>query len=95
MADIIRDGLLSEGFGTPEIVDRSTFQAELDALRVREKAHTREGDAVAAPRRRLPMVKVDGNTPLIGKQPSDDFDLATVPTKSIIYINRIILNLND
>ena len=68
MADIIRDGLLSEGFGTPEIVDRSTFQAELDALRVREKAHTREVDAIAAPRRRLPMVKVDGNTPLIGKQ---------------------------
>jgi predicted dithiol-disulfide oxidoreductase (DUF899 family) len=42
--------------GTPKIVDRSTFQAELDALRVREKAHTREGDAIAAARRRLPMV---------------------------------------
>ena len=34
--------------GAPKIVDRSTFQAELDALRVREKAHTREGDAIAA-----------------------------------------------
>ena len=44
-----------------------TFQAELDALRVREKAHTREGDAIAAVRRRLPMVKVDGTTPLIGE----------------------------
>jgi len=50
----------------PEIVDRSTFQAELDALRLREKAHTREGDAIAAARRRLPMVRVDGATPLIG-----------------------------
>jgi len=50
----------------PEIVDRSTFQAELDALRLREKAHTREGDAIAAARRRLPMVGVDGATPLIG-----------------------------
>jgi predicted dithiol-disulfide oxidoreductase (DUF899 family) len=29
-------------------------------LRVREKAHTREGDAIAAARRRLPMVEVDG-----------------------------------
>jgi predicted dithiol-disulfide oxidoreductase (DUF899 family) len=52
---------------TPKMVDRRTFQAELDALRVREKAHTREGDAIAAARRRLPMVKVDGATPLIGE----------------------------
>ena len=48
------------------VVNRGTFQAELDALRVREKAHTREGDAIAAARRRLPMVEVDGATPLIG-----------------------------
>src|ERR1022692_4905156 len=41
-------------FGIPAVVDRSTFQAKLDALRVREKAHTREGDAIAAARRRLP-----------------------------------------
>jgi predicted dithiol-disulfide oxidoreductase (DUF899 family) len=52
----------------PAMVDRSIFQAELDALRVREKAHTREGDAIAAARRRLPMVEVDGATPLIGKR---------------------------
>jgi predicted dithiol-disulfide oxidoreductase (DUF899 family) len=54
--------------GAPKIVDRSTFQAELDALRVREKAHTREGDAIAAARRRLPMVEVDAATPLIGER---------------------------
>ena len=53
--------------GVPAVVDRSTFQAELDALRVQEKAHTREGDAIAAARRRLPMVEVDGATPLIGE----------------------------
>ena len=35
-------------FGAPKIVDRRTFQAELDALRLREKAHMREGDAIAA-----------------------------------------------
>ena len=40
--------------GAPKVVDRSIFQTELDALRVREKAHTHEGDAIAAARRRLP-----------------------------------------
>jgi predicted dithiol-disulfide oxidoreductase (DUF899 family) len=53
--------------GVPKVVDRDTFHEELDALRVREKAHTREGDAIAAARRRLPMVKVDGATQLIGE----------------------------
>src|ERR671923_1751906 len=50
----------------PAAVDRATFQAELDRLRVREKVHTREGDAIAAARRRLPMVEVDPTTQLIG-----------------------------
>jgi predicted dithiol-disulfide oxidoreductase (DUF899 family) len=50
----------------PAVVERATFQAELDRLRVREKAHTREGDAIAAARRRLPMVEVDANLALIG-----------------------------
>jgi hypothetical protein len=36
---------MRDELGAPKIVDRGTFQAELDALRVREKAHTREGDA--------------------------------------------------
>ena len=52
----------------PKIVDRNTFQAELDALRVQETAHTKQGDAVAAARRRLPMVEVDSATPLIGER---------------------------
>jgi len=50
----------------PPVVDRATFQAELDELRVREKAHTREGDAIAAARRRLPMIEVDPATTLTG-----------------------------
>src|SRR5215468_8869739 len=54
--------------GAPKVVDRSTFQGELEALRVREKDHTKEGDAIAAARRRLPMVRVDGATPLIGER---------------------------
>lgn len=48
--------ILREQFAVPDIVDRATFQAELDMLRAREKAHTDEGDAIAAARRRLPMV---------------------------------------
>src|SRR5579883_1318615 len=55
----------SEKIGAPKIVDRNTFQAELDALRLREKAHTHEGDAIAAARRRLPMVEVNAATPLV------------------------------
>ena len=35
----------------PKVVDRAAFQAEVDALRIREKAHTHEGDAIAAARR--------------------------------------------
>src|SRR5580698_1026561 len=50
----------------PAVVDRHLFQAELDTLRLREKAHTREGDAIAAARRRLPMVEVDANLLLVG-----------------------------
>jgi predicted dithiol-disulfide oxidoreductase (DUF899 family) len=61
----MKDGMTEE-LGTPKIVDRNTFQAELDALRVREKALTREGDAIAAARRRLPMVEVDPAITLIG-----------------------------
>jgi predicted dithiol-disulfide oxidoreductase (DUF899 family) len=52
--------------GMPAVVDHATFQAELDRLRIREKAHTMEGDAIAAARRRLPMVEVDANLALIG-----------------------------
>lgn len=50
----------------PRVTDRSTWQAQLDELRVKEKTHTREGDALAAARRRLPMVEVDPGTPLTG-----------------------------
>ena len=42
----------------PPVVDAQTWQRQLDELRVREKAATRELDAIAAQRRRLPMVKM-------------------------------------
>ena len=50
----------------PEIVDRASWNAQRDALLVREKAHTHEGDAIAAARRRLPMVEVDSDVTLTG-----------------------------
>ena len=50
----------------PPIVDRATFESHIDALRAREKAHTRESDAIAAARRRLPMVEVDARLELLG-----------------------------
>jgi predicted dithiol-disulfide oxidoreductase (DUF899 family) len=50
----------------PPAVDRAAFQAEIEKLRAREKAHTREGDAIAAARRRLPMTEVAADTPLAG-----------------------------
>jgi hypothetical protein len=44
MKDFTRDGL-----GAPKIVDRSTFQAELDALRVLEKAHHEKATRLQPP----------------------------------------------
>lgn len=64
----MKDSTKDKAFAAPDIVDRETFLRQVDALRVREKAHTREGDAIAAARRRLPMVEVDGSTPLIGER---------------------------
>ncbi|MGW2340525.1 DUF899 domain-containing protein [Streptomyces sp. NPDC001661] len=46
------------GNALPPVVDRATWEKELAALRVREKAATRELDAIAAQRRRLPMVEM-------------------------------------
>ena len=51
----------------PPVVDAGTWQRQLDALRAREKAATRELDAIAAQRRRLPMVKMPDYT-LEGEQ---------------------------
>lgn len=50
----------------PPVVDRAAWQAQLDQLLVREKAHTREGDAIAAARRRLPMTPVPADATVVG-----------------------------
>ncbi|MDI3417671.1 DUF899 family protein [Streptomyces luteolus] len=46
----------------PEVVDAETWQRHLDDLRIREKAATRELDAIAAQRRRMPMVEMPDYT---------------------------------
>lgn len=49
----------------PPVVDQQTWRAALEDLRKREKAATRDLDAIAAQRRRLPMVQMPDYT-LIG-----------------------------
>jgi predicted dithiol-disulfide oxidoreductase (DUF899 family) len=57
----------------PPVVDRRSWRIARDRLLAREKAHTYEGDAIAAARRRLPMAPVpsvtvegpDGPVPLL------------------------------
>lgn len=50
----------------PPVVDAATWAQALDELRRREKAATRELDAIAAQRRRLPMVELPEYT-LVGE----------------------------
>jgi predicted dithiol-disulfide oxidoreductase (DUF899 family) len=40
----------------PKVVSQAEWQSARDKLLVKEKAHTRAGDALTAERRRLPMV---------------------------------------
>ena len=51
----------------PPVVDEQTWRAQLAELRAREKAATRELDAIAAQRRRLPMVRLPEYT-LVGAE---------------------------
>ena len=54
--------------GRPPVVDEAAWREARDALLVKEKAHTRAGDALAAERRRLPMLEVDGSAEVVGPQ---------------------------
>jgi predicted dithiol-disulfide oxidoreductase (DUF899 family) len=70
----------------PPIVDLATWQAARDELLVREKAHTRQGDAIAAARRRLPMVEVDGTVEVVGAAgPVPFLDLFQGRDELVIY----------
>ena len=72
--------------GKPPIVDQATWQAARDELLVREKAHTREGDAIAAARRRLPMVEIDGAVEVVGADgPVPFLDLFQGRDELVVY----------
>ncbi|RJQ74437.1 DUF899 domain-containing protein [Pseudonocardiaceae bacterium YIM PH 21723] len=72
--------------GRPPVVDLATWQATRDELLVREKAHTREGDAIAAARRRLPMVELDGTIEVIGADgPVPFLDLFQGHDELVVY----------
>jgi predicted dithiol-disulfide oxidoreductase (DUF899 family) len=70
----------------PQVTDRAAWQEQLDELLVREKAHTREGDAIAAARRRLPMVEVDGSVQVTGEHgPVSLLDVFEGRSQLIVY----------
>ena len=52
--------------GLPRVVSREEWQRERDALLVKEKQMTRALDALAAERRRLPMVEIEKDYPFHG-----------------------------
>ncbi|WP_327236002.1 DUF899 domain-containing protein [Streptomyces sp. NBC_01317] len=72
--------------GKPPVVDLATWQAARDELLVREKAHTHEGDAIAAARRRLPMVEFDGSVEVVGPDgPVPFLDLFQGRDELVVY----------
>ncbi len=72
--------------GRPPVVDLPTWQAARDELLVREKAHTREGDAIAAARRRLPMVEFDATVEVVGADgPVPFLDLFRGRDELVVY----------
>lgn len=71
---------------SPTVVDQAAWQAARDELLLREKAHTREGDAIAAARRRLPMVEVDAKTEVVGPGgPTPFLDLFQGREELLVY----------
>lgn len=80
-------GTAAEGApAVPPVVDRAAWQAARDELLVREKAHTREGDAIAAARRRLPMTEVDASVAVVGPDgPRTLLDLFEGREELVVY----------
>ena len=82
----------------PEVVDDATWRSALDELRKREKAATRELDAIAAQRRRLPMVELPDYT-LIGAngpvRPVDLFEGAGLMGPASFHQRQIGMSLHQ
>src|SRR6201998_256053 len=69
----------------PPIVDHQTWRAALDELRKREKAATRELDAIAAQRRRMPMVELPDYTLIGADGPTRLVDVFDGRSQLIVY----------
>ncbi|MGQ0615535.1 MAG: DUF899 domain-containing protein [Acidimicrobiia bacterium] len=69
----------------PPVVDAGTWRAELEELRVREKAATRELDVIAAQRRRLPMVEMPDYVLTGGDGPIRLVDIFQGRSQLIVY----------
>jgi predicted dithiol-disulfide oxidoreductase (DUF899 family) len=69
----------------PPVVDQETWLRARNDLLAREKAHTREGDAIAAARRRLPMTEV-APVCLVGEHgPTSLLDIFAGRQQLIVY----------
>lgn len=69
----------------PPVVDLDTWRDQLDELRQREKAATRELDAIAAQRRRLPMVEMPEYTLDSAEGPVSLVDVFDGRSQLIVY----------
>jgi predicted dithiol-disulfide oxidoreductase (DUF899 family) len=69
----------------PPVVDVDTWRRELAALRAREKAATRELDAIAAQRRRLPMTELPDYVLEGGDGPVRLVDVVGDASQLIVY----------
>src|ERR1700733_8730873 len=72
--------------GRPPVVDLATWQAARDELLVREKAHTREGDAIPPRRRRRRRVECDPTVDVTGPDgPVPFLDLFQGRDELVVY----------
>jgi predicted dithiol-disulfide oxidoreductase (DUF899 family) len=69
----------------PPVVDPNTWRKAIDELRIREKAATKELDAIAAQRRRLPMVKMPDYTLVGADGPIRLVDIFNGKSQLIVY----------
>src|ERR1700759_225978 len=70
---------------TPKIVSRQEWEQARAELLVREKAHTRAGDELAAARRRLPMTRMEPDTVLGAAGPGSLLDVFDGRRMLIVY----------
>ena len=75
----------TEPRGKPPVVDLPTWRAALDDLRRREKAATKELDAIAAARLRPPMVEMPDYTLIGADGPIRLVDIFQGRSQLIVY----------